>query len=122
MSDRLINDRADLARLFAHEEKARDPARSGAKVETIRSIWTKGGEVVRTIDSIHAVEPRHREGGVDPTPSVVWLKVQTLGQIPRPTLLHSSSMESSFANVLPIMQHPAMQTPFPQSSSCGISV
>lgn len=34
-------------RLFAHEEEARDPARSGAKVETIRSIWAKGGEVVR---------------------------------------------------------------------------
>ena len=49
------------ARLFAHEEEARDPARSGAKVETIRSIWAKGGEVVRTIDSVHAVEPWDRE-------------------------------------------------------------
>lgn len=49
------------ARLFAHEEEARDPARSGAKVETIRSIWAKGGEVVRTIDSVHTVEPWDRE-------------------------------------------------------------
>lgn len=49
------------SRLFAHEEEARDPARSGAKVETIRSIWAKGGEVVRTIDSVHAFEPWDRE-------------------------------------------------------------
>ena len=49
------------ARLFAHEEEARDPARFGAKVDTIRSIWSKGDEVVRTIDSIHAVEPWDRE-------------------------------------------------------------
>lgn len=49
------------ARLFAHEEEARDPARSGAKVETIRSIWAKGEEVIRTIDSVHAVEPWDRE-------------------------------------------------------------
>lgn len=48
-------------RLFAHEEEARDPARFGAKVETIRSVWSKGGEVVRTIDSVHAVEPWDRE-------------------------------------------------------------
>lgn len=48
-------------RLFAHEDEARDSARSGAKVETIRSIWANGGEVVRTIDSIHAVEPWNRE-------------------------------------------------------------
>lgn len=101
MSDGLINDRADLARLiaasgggphyayllrvpngepgfggsgtpfyvgigqgarlFAHEEEARDPARSGAKVEMIRSIWANGGEVVRTIDSVHMVEPWDRE-------------------------------------------------------------
>lgn len=49
------------ARLFAHEKEAEDPAHSGAKVETIRSIWAKGGEIVRTIDSIHAVEPWDRE-------------------------------------------------------------
>ena len=49
------------ARLFAHEEEARDPARSGAKIETIRSIWDKGGEIVRTIESVHAVEPWDRE-------------------------------------------------------------
>lgn len=48
-------------RLFTHEEEARDPARSSAKVETIRSIWAKGGEVVRTVDSVHAVEPWDRE-------------------------------------------------------------
>lgn len=48
-------------RLFAHEEEARDPSRSGIKVETIRSIWAKGEEVVRTIDSVHAVEPWDRE-------------------------------------------------------------
>jgi len=48
-------------RPFAHEEEARDPARSGAKVETIRSIWDTGGEVVRTIDSVHAAEPWDRE-------------------------------------------------------------
>lgn len=48
-------------RLFAHEEEARDPARSGAKVETIRSIWATGGDVVRTIDSVHMVEPWGRE-------------------------------------------------------------
>ena len=35
------------SRLFAHEEEARDPARSGAKVEMIRSIWANGGEVVK---------------------------------------------------------------------------
>lgn len=49
------------ARLFSHEEEARDPARSGAKVEAIRTIWSKGGEVVRTIDSVHAAEPWDRE-------------------------------------------------------------
>ena len=49
------------SRLFAHEEEARDPARSGAKVEMIRSIWANGGEVVRTIDSVHMVEPWDRE-------------------------------------------------------------
>ncbi|WP_143075089.1 GIY-YIG nuclease family protein [Sphingobium sp. AP50] len=49
------------ARLFAHEEEARDPLRYSAKVETIRSIWAKGGEVVRTIDSVHIVEPWDRE-------------------------------------------------------------
>lgn len=48
-------------RLFAHEDEARDPARSNAKIEMIRSIWAKGGEVVRTIDSVHAAEPWGRE-------------------------------------------------------------
>lgn len=48
-------------RLFAHEEEARDPTRSGTKVETIRSIWDKGDEIVRTIDSVHTVEPWDRE-------------------------------------------------------------
>lgn len=49
------------ARLFSHEEEARDTSRSSAKVETIRSIWESGGKVVRTIDSVHAVEPWLRE-------------------------------------------------------------
>lgn len=49
------------ARLFAHEEEARDPTISSAKVETIRSIWKQGAEVVRTVDSVHAVEPWDRE-------------------------------------------------------------
>lgn len=49
------------ARLFAHEEEARDPLRSGAKVDMIRSIWAKGGEIVRTIDSVHTIEPWDRE-------------------------------------------------------------
>lgn len=49
------------ARLFAHEKEARDATRSNAKVEAIRSIWANGGEVIRTIDSVHAVEPWFRE-------------------------------------------------------------
>jgi len=48
-------------RLFSHEDEARDPGRTGAKVETIRSIWAAGDEVVRTIDSVHSVEPWDRE-------------------------------------------------------------
>ena len=49
------------SRLFAHEEEARDPAQSNAKLEAIRSIWAKGGTVIRTLDSIHVVEPWDRE-------------------------------------------------------------
>lgn len=50
------------ARLFCHEEEARDPAQTSAKVQAIRAIWAMGGEVVRTIDSVHALEPWDREG------------------------------------------------------------
>ena len=49
------------ARLFSHEEEARDPGRTNAKVEAIREIWAMGGEVVRTIDSVHANDPWDRE-------------------------------------------------------------
>lgn len=49
------------SRLFAHEDEARNPARSNAKVEMIRSIWAMGGEIVRTIDSVHVAEPWDRE-------------------------------------------------------------
>jgi hypothetical protein len=48
-------------RLFSHEKDARNPARSNAKVATIRAIWANGGEVVRTIDSLHKIEPFDRE-------------------------------------------------------------
>ena len=48
-------------RLFVHEEEARDLARTSLKIETIRSIWANGKEVIRTIDSVHAVEPWDRE-------------------------------------------------------------
>jgi len=40
---------------------ARDPARFGAELETTRSIWANGAEVVRTIDSVHPAEPWDRE-------------------------------------------------------------
>lgn len=49
------------ARLFSHEDQARDPMVTTAKVEAIRSIWKAGGEVVRLIDSVHPVEPWDRE-------------------------------------------------------------
>lgn len=48
-------------RLFSHEEEARDPLQTSAKVEVIRAIWANGGEVVRTIDSVHAADPWNRE-------------------------------------------------------------
>ncbi|KQN06914.1 GIY-YIG nuclease family protein [Sphingomonas sp. Leaf25] len=48
-------------RLFAHEEAARDPACAGAKADAIRAIWAAGGNVIRTIDSVHTVEPWDRE-------------------------------------------------------------
>lgn len=48
-------------RLFAHEEEAKDGSRSNPKVEAIRAIWRGGGEVVRTIDSVHSQEPWDRE-------------------------------------------------------------
>lgn len=48
-------------RIFCHEEEARDPNRSNGKLVTIRSIWSEGKEVVRTIDSVHQQEPWDRE-------------------------------------------------------------
>ncbi|MDZ3830855.1 MAG: GIY-YIG nuclease family protein [Sphingopyxis sp.] len=49
------------ARLFAHEEEARDLGISNAKLDTIRSIWARDEEVIRTIDSLHTAEPWDRE-------------------------------------------------------------
>ena len=49
------------ARLFAHEDDARDPIRTGSKVDVIREIWANGGEVLRFIDSFHSAEPFERE-------------------------------------------------------------
>jgi hypothetical protein len=48
-------------RIFSHEEEARDPSRSSAKIDAIRAIWATGREVVRTIDSVHTREPWDRE-------------------------------------------------------------
>ncbi len=48
-------------RLFSHEKEARNPACFSEKVETIRAIWANGGEVVRTVDSVHKIEPFDRE-------------------------------------------------------------
>ncbi len=48
-------------RLFSHENEARKLTKSNAKLETIRSIWAMGGEVVRTLDSFHKTEPWNRE-------------------------------------------------------------
>jgi hypothetical protein len=48
-------------RLFAHEKQARDSSASGNKIETIRKIWKKGGEVLRIVDSFHENDPWHRE-------------------------------------------------------------
>lgn len=49
------------SRLFAHEEEAKDPRVTSAKVDVIRAIWAAGGDVVRTIDSVHSQEPWDRE-------------------------------------------------------------
>jgi len=49
------------ARVFAHEDEARDLTRSSAKTEAIRSIWKQGLEVIRTIDSVHDQQPWDRE-------------------------------------------------------------
>jgi hypothetical protein len=48
-------------RLFEHEKAARDGSEQGLKIDTIRSIWAAGHEVVRTIDSFHEKEPWIRE-------------------------------------------------------------
>jgi hypothetical protein len=48
-------------RLFEHEKAAREGSESGLKIDTIRSIWSSGEEVVRTIDSFHSKEPWIRE-------------------------------------------------------------
>ena len=51
-------------RVFAHEDEARDPNRTGAKVEAIRAIWSGGNEIVREIDSVHMQEPWDHEEGL----------------------------------------------------------
>ena len=48
-------------RLFEHEKAAREGSEAGSKIETIRSVWSRGQEVVRTIDSFHSKEPWIRE-------------------------------------------------------------
>jgi hypothetical protein len=48
-------------RLFEHEKEARTSNSDTAKLRTIREIWANGGEVVRTIDSVHLKEPWLRE-------------------------------------------------------------
>lgn len=49
------------SRLFEHEKAAREGSQAGQKIDTILSIWSRGLEVVRTIDSFHAKEPWIRE-------------------------------------------------------------
>ncbi len=48
-------------RLFEHEKAAREGSEIGKKIDAINAIWSKGGEVVRTIDSFHEREPWIRE-------------------------------------------------------------
>jgi hypothetical protein len=48
-------------RLFEHEKAARERTEQGLKIDTIKSIWEAGQQVVRTIDSFHAKEPWIRE-------------------------------------------------------------
>jgi len=48
-------------RMFAHEEEAKSPAASGAKITEIRRIWDEGLEVVRLVDCFSAREPWRRE-------------------------------------------------------------
>lgn len=48
-------------RVFAHEEEARNPTISSAKVEAIRSTWDLGQQIIRTIDTICDQEPWDRE-------------------------------------------------------------
>lgn len=48
-------------RLFEHEKAAKEGTEQGLKIDTIRSIWDVGQEVIRTIDSFHDKEPWIRE-------------------------------------------------------------
>jgi len=48
-------------RLFSHEDEARDTSRTSAKLAVIRQIWDAGKEVLRTIDSVHVMDPWDRE-------------------------------------------------------------
>lgn len=48
-------------RLFSHVEEAKDPGRTGRKVDAIRAIWRSGGEVGHYIDAFHEMEPWDRE-------------------------------------------------------------
>jgi hypothetical protein len=48
-------------RLFDHEREARNTRVTSLKIETIRRIWNEGGEILRSIDSLHDREPWERE-------------------------------------------------------------
>lgn len=48
-------------RIFAHEDEARESNADNSKLQRIRMIWEKGGDVVRYLDSIHPTEPWDRE-------------------------------------------------------------
>lgn len=51
-------------RLFEHERAARDGTEQGPKIDVIRTIWSEGGDVVRTIEGFYANEPLLREAEV----------------------------------------------------------
>lgn len=48
-------------RMFAHVQEARNQSRNSLKIDTIRGIWKKGGEVLHTIDGLYDEEPWSRE-------------------------------------------------------------
>ena len=48
-------------RIFAHEDEARESNAENRKLQRIRMIWEKGGDVVRYLDSVHPTEPWDRE-------------------------------------------------------------